>query len=256
MQVIILAGGKGTRAYPYTDYLPKPMMPVDGKPILVQIMRLFAAQGHTEFILSVGHRKDVILDYFCNKNFDWDIKIVDTGAETDTAGRIFHCRNLLRDRFLATYGDGICDVPISRLLDFHAGHSGLATLTSVPLQSQYGTVDYGEDGRVRGFQEKPRLKTHWINAGFFVMDKAIFDNWQGSNLEKDVFPALTARDQLYTYRHDGFFKSMDTQKDQQELDEMIRKGQIGNVTLQDTAVDLQYYDYSTPDAHMPTTADA
>lgn len=244
MQVIILAGGKGTRAYPYTDYLPKPMMPVDGKPMLVQIMRLFAAHGHTEFILSVGHRKDVILDYFCNKNFDWDIKIVDTGADTDTGGRIFNCRHLIKDRFLATYGDGICDVPIADLMDFHNSHDGKVTITSVPLQSQYGTVDFDESGLVQGFQEKPRLKSHWINAGFFVMDRDVFDGWTGSNLERDVFPAMTARRQLYTYRHDGFFKSMDTQKDQQELDAMIKSGQIGNVKLQNTSVELQYYEYS------------
>lgn len=221
MQVVILAGGKGTRAYPFTEYLPKPMMPVGGKPMLVQIMELFASQGHREFILSVGHRKEIILDYFAHKAYDLDITIVDTGAETDTAGRIFHCRELLRDQFMATYGDGLCDVPVEKLVAYHNGHPGLVTITSVPLQSQYGTVEFHDGGLVTGFKEKPRLKTHWINAGFFVMDKGVFDHWEGLNLEREVFPRLMERQMLYTYHHDGFFKSMDTYKDQQELEQLI-----------------------------------
>jgi len=140
MQVVILAGGLGTRAYPFTEYLPKPMMPVGGKPMLLQIMRLFAAQGHREFIISVGHRKEVILDYFSNKDFGWDIKIVDSGDDTDTGGRIYNCREILDDRFFATYGDGISDVPLDAIQQFHDRHDGLATITSVPLQSQYGTT--------------------------------------------------------------------------------------------------------------------
>ena len=226
MQVVILAGGKGARAYPFTDYLPKPMMPVGGKPILVQIMQLFAAQGHREFILSIGHRKEVILDYFSRKDNGLDITIVDTGEETDTAGRIYHCRHLLRDQFMATYGDGLCDVPLDKLVAFHDAHGGLATLTSVPLQSQYGTVEFGDDGKVTGFKEKPRLRDHWINAGFFVMNKEIFNHWEGKNLEREVYPNLVKQGKLFTYRHDGFFKSMDTYKDQQELEEMLANGDI------------------------------
>ena len=244
MQVVILAGGKGTRAYPFTDYLPKPMMPVNGKPMLIQIMRLFAAQGHTEFIISVGHRKEVILDYFANKSFGWDIKIVDTGEDTDTAGRIYNCRSLLKDQFMATYGDGVCDINVKDIIDFHNGHEGCVTLTSVPLQSQYGTVEYDDSGKVLGFIEKPRLTTHWINAGFFVMDKTVFDHWEGRNLEQEVFPAITKQGMLYTYCHDGFFKSMDTQKDQKDLDDMIRSGSVGKIDLLgNEEQDLNFFDY-------------
>ena len=221
MQVVILAGGRGTRAYPFTEYLPKPMMPVGGKPILLQIMHLFARQGHTEFIISVGHRKEVILDYFSHKSYEFDITIVDTGEDTDTAGRIYNCRHLLHDRFMATYGDGICDVPMDKLVEFHKASGGLATLTSVPLQSQYGTVEFDGKDRVTGFREKPRLTSHWINAGFFVLEQAVFDQWEGKNLEREVFPNLLRKNLLYTYRHDGFFKSMDTYKDQQELEQML-----------------------------------
>ena len=221
MQVVILAGGRGTRAYPFTEYLPKPMMPVAGKPILVQIMHLFAKHGHREFILSVGHRKEVILDYFSHKSYDFDITIVDTGEDTDTAGRIYNCRHLLRDRFMATYGDGICDVPLDGLIEFHAARRGLATLTSVPLHSQYGTVEFDEADRVTGFREKPRLTSHWINAGFFVFEREVFDHWEGRNLEREVFPGLLRKGMLYTFRHDGFFKSMDTYKDQQEMEQIL-----------------------------------
>ena len=226
MQVVILAGGKGTRAYPFTEYLPKPMMPVGGKPMLVQIMHLFASQGHREFIISVGHRKEVILDYFSHKSYDFDISIVDTGEDTDTAGRIYNCRHLLRDRFMATYGDGICDVPIDKLIAFHDAQGGLATITSVPLQSQYGTVEFDDRQRVTGFREKPRLTSHWINAGFFVMNRAIFDHWEGANLEREVYPRLLREGLLYTYRHDGFFKSMDTVKDQQELEQILAESEL------------------------------
>lgn len=241
MQVVILAGGKGTRAYPFTEYLPKPMMPVGGKPILLQIMQLFASQGHREFVLSIGHRKEVILDYFAQKDIDLDITIVDTGEETDTAGRIYNCRHLLRDQFMATYGDGLCDVPLDKLVAFHNAHGGMATLTSVPLQSQYGTVEFDGNDRVTGFLEKPRLRQHWINAGFFVMNKAVFDHWDGRNLEREVFPRLLKHEQLYTYRHDGFFKSMDTYKDQQELEEILATSDL--VRRADLTRSSEHYKY-------------
>ena len=138
MQVVILCGGQGTRAYPYTEYLPKPMLPLNGQPILIHVMELFAEQGHKEFILSLGYRKEVIIDYFAHKRLhDWDIQLVDTGDKTDTGGRIYNCRHLLRDTFMATYVDGLSDVPLDKLIAFHKSHGGLATVTSVPLRSQY-----------------------------------------------------------------------------------------------------------------------
>ena len=246
MQVVILAGGKGTRAYPFTDYLPKPMMPVAGKPILVQIMQLYASQGHREFIVSVGHRKEVILDYFANRDLGLDVTIVDTGEDTDTAGRIWKCRHLLRDQFMATYGDGLSDVPLDQLVGYHNSHAGVVTITSVPLQSQYGTVEFEPDGRVTAFREKPRLKSHWINAGFFVMDWSVFEHWEGGNLEREVFPKLLDKGLLQTYRHDGFFKSMDTQKDQQEMEEILQKSDfVQRFKLAQQARNYRYYDNLT-----------
>lgn len=244
MQVVILAGGKGTRAYPFTDYLPKPMMPVGGKPILVQIMQLFAAQGHREFILSIGHRKEVILDYFAHKDNDLDLTIVDTGEDTDTAGRIYNCRHLLRDQFMATYGDGLSDVPMDKLVSFHNQHDGAATLTSVPLQSQYGTVEFDASGKVTAFREKPRLTSHWINAGFFVMNRSVFDHWEGTNLERQVFPRLLEKGLLHTYRHDGFFKSMDTHKDQQEMEDiLLNSNLVARAELARSNKHYRYFDH-------------
>lgn len=226
MQVLILCGGMGTRAYPYTEYLPKPMMPINGQPILIHVMRLFANQGYKEFILSLGYRKEAIIDYFDRKILEWDIKLVDTGEDTDTGGRIAKCQDMLEDTFMATYVDGLSDISLDRLIEFHKSHDGLATVTSVPLVSQYGTLDFNDSGRIIAFKEKPILREHWINAGFFVFDHEVFNHWEGSNLEREVFPALLKKGVLYTYRHDGFFKSMDTYKDQQEIEQMYQEGNV------------------------------
>jgi glucose-1-phosphate cytidylyltransferase len=224
MRVVILAGGKGTRAYPYTEYLPKPMMPIGGKPILIRVMEIFACQGITDFVISLGYRKDIIIDYFsgrsCFSSFTkpWNVELVDTGEDTDTGGRIYKCRHLLTDTFMATYTDGLCDVLLNGLLDYHRSHDGLATITSVPLISQYGTIEADSRGRILAFKEKPILRDYWINAGFFVMEPQVFDFWHGQNLEREVLPNLQRQNLLYAYCHDGFFKSMDTYKDQQEIE--------------------------------------
>ena len=224
MQVVILAGGSGTRAYPFTEYLPKPMMPVGGRPIIMQVMEIYARQGIRDFILSVGYRKEVIQDYFEGRQLDWRVEIVDTGAATDTGGRIWNLRDRLGPTFMATYADGLSDVDLGDLLAFHRGSGALATLTAVPLRSQYGTVVADAEERVTDFREKPVLREHWINAGYFVMERGVFDHWRGENLERDVFPGLLPERHLACYRHDGFFKSMDTYKDQQEIEAMIGAG--------------------------------
>ena len=226
MQVVILAGGKGTRAYPYTEYLPKPMMPVNGKPILRQVMQIFADQGHSDFIVSLGYRKEVIIDYFENRLEQCHVELVDTGEDTDTGGRIYNCRDRINGTFMATYVDGLSDIRLDKLEEFHNSHDGLVTITSVPLISQYGTIESAPDGKITAFREKPILREHWINAGFFMMDPEVFDHWEGNNLEREVFPNLLKKGLLYTYRHDGYFKSMDTYKDQQELEQMFVNGKI------------------------------
>jgi glucose-1-phosphate cytidylyltransferase len=179
-----------------------------------------------DFIISVGYRKEVIIDYFATPRADWRVNVVDTGAETDTGDRIKRCAHLLKNTFLATYSDGLCDVDLTKLLGFHGSHPGLATVTSVPLVSQYGTIESDPDGRVTGFFEKPTLNQYWINAGFFVMDPACFDHWKGKSLEREVLPALQQEGLLYTYHHNGFFRSMDTHKDQQEIERLFDEGAV------------------------------
>ncbi|MHB1487395.1 MAG: sugar phosphate nucleotidyltransferase, partial [Acidimicrobiales bacterium] len=150
--------------------------------------------------------------------------VVDTGEDTNTGERILRCRNRLGRRFFATYADGLGDVDLAALRGFHGGHSGVATMTTVPLPSQYGTIDVAGGGRVERFREKPRLPDHLINAGFFVFDAEAFDHWVGQDLEAEVLPALGRQSSLYAYRHDGFWKSMDTYKDARDLTSLCAHG--------------------------------
>jgi glucose-1-phosphate cytidylyltransferase len=222
MKVVILCGGKGTRAYPFTEYFPKPMMPLNGSPIIVHLMRIYAAQGFTRFVLAAGHRQEMLRDYFEGRFPDWDIQIVDTGAEADTGDRILRCAPYVTDTFLATYGDGLGNLDLGELLRMHRRSGGLATLTTVPLRSQYGLVVYDETGKVERFEEKPLMHSHWINAGFMVFERAAFQLWTGHNLEQEVLPDIARAGRLYVHRHTGFWKSMDTSKDQQELEKLIK----------------------------------
>ena len=218
MEVVILCGGKGTRSYPFTEYFPKVMMPIGGTPVIVHLMRIYADQGFTNFVLAAGHRKEILLDYFKGRFQQWNIQIVDTGEDADTGERLYRCKPYLSERFFATYGDGLGNVDLAALLAFHQSSGGLATVTAVPLRSQYGTIEFTEGNLVERFQEKPVLRDRWINAGFFIFEHRAFHAWQGRNLETEVLPSLAARRVLYTYLHDGFWKSMDTSKDQQELE--------------------------------------
>jgi glucose-1-phosphate cytidylyltransferase len=224
MQVVILCGGKGTRSYPFTEYFPKVMMPICGTPILVHLMRLFADQGVTTFVLAAGHRKEILYDYFDGRFPDWKVVIVDTGEDSDTGERVRRCAGHLEDTFLATYGDGLGNVDLNELIRFHRERRAVATVTSVPLRSQYGTVRFDGKQQVKRFEEKPVIREYWINAGFFAFEKQVFDIWEGHNLEVDVLPKLAQRGVLYTHLHDGFWKSMDTSKDQQEMEQIFKSG--------------------------------
>lgn len=224
LQVVILCGGKGSRIYPFSEYFPKPMMPVNGRPILVHLMHIYARQGFRRFVLAAGHRKEMLLDYFEGRFPEWEITILDTGADADTGDRIRACMDRVGESFFATYGDGLGDVDLKALLRFHREQGGLATVTAVPLRSQYGTLQFDGNGRVQSFTEKPIIRDQWINAGFFVFEKAGMSDWVGANLESGVLPELAARGALYTYLHHGFWKSMDTSKDQQEMERLGEGG--------------------------------
>lgn len=224
MKVVILCGGKGSRIYPFSEYFPKPMMPINGRPILVHLMQIYARQGVRRFVLAAGHRKEMLFDYFEGRFPEWEIEILDTGTEADTGDRVRSCLDHVGERFFVTYGDGLGSIDLKALLDFHITSGGLATVTAVPLRSQYGTLQFNAQQQVESFTEKPIIRDSWINAGFFVFEKKVAEHWTGHSLESDVLPHLAAQRQLYTYLHDGFWKSMDTSKDQEEMERLMENG--------------------------------
>lgn len=224
MRTLILCGGKGTRAYPHTIDLPKPLLEVAGTPILRHVMEVYARQGFTDFVLAAGFRADLIADFAARLPTTWAVQVRDTGADTNTGARVAKCAADLGDRYFLTYGDGLGNVDLAALLAFHQGHPGAVTVTTVPLPSQYGTIETAPDGRVERFREKPHLPDHWINAGFFVLDRAAAAWFSGDDLERDVLPALGRAGQLYAYRHHGFWQSMDTYKDALDLTTLAAAG--------------------------------
>jgi glucose-1-phosphate cytidylyltransferase len=182
-------------------------------------MRIYAAQGFDDFILAVGYLKEHITKYFRGRR-SWHVECVDTGLTTDTGGRVRHCLEQLGDTFHATYCDGLGDVDLVHLVEHHKRHGDGATVTAVPLRSQYGILKSDHDDRIVEFIEKPTLPEYWINAGFFVFDRCAFEGIEGENLENDLLPAMARRNRLHVNRHRGFWRSMDTHKDQQELDRL------------------------------------
>jgi glucose-1-phosphate cytidylyltransferase len=221
---VILCGGRGTRAYPHTSEIPKPLMEIAGRPVLRHVMEIYAEQGCTRFVLAAGYGAESIRAYARSVPSGWNVEVVDTGEDTHKGDRVRAVRDLLSDTFFVTYGDGVGDVDLEALVSFHRSHPGIATITTVPLPSQYGTLDANETGKVTGFLEKPTLTDHWINAGFMVMDLGVFDGWEG-DLESDVLPTLAQAGKLYAFRHHGFWKSMDTYKDSLDLDSIARKSE-------------------------------
>lgn len=222
---VILCGGRGTRAHPLTADVPKPLLPAGEHPVLRHVLDVFARQGHTRFVLAAGFRADAVAEYAASLPAGWDVTVVDTGLDTGTGERLRRCRRLLPGRFLATYGDGVGNVDLAALLDRHASAGGRATVTVVPLRSQYGTLDLDDVDRVVAFREKPVLPDHWINAGFLVLEQAAFEPWPGDDLERDVLPALAGAGELYVYRHPGSWMSVDTHKDLLEMQRLAREGE-------------------------------
>jgi glucose-1-phosphate cytidylyltransferase len=194
-------------------------MPVGGIPVVEQVMRIYARDGFDEFVLAVGYLKQDITRYFGARH-DWNVRCVDTGLDTDTGERVLRCLPYLGRSFHVTYCDGLGDIDVSRLAEFHSNHGKGATLTAVPLRSQYGVLRFDGGDRVADFVEKPVLPEYWINAGFFAFDASAFAGLHGANLERDLLPALAACGRLHAFRHHGFWRSMDTYKDQIELDDL------------------------------------
>jgi glucose-1-phosphate cytidylyltransferase len=224
IETVILCGGKGTRARPHTVDVPKPLLDVSGRPVLRHVMDVYAAQGHTKFVLAAGFKVEEIETFAATLPHEWKVEVVDTGVDTKTGERVRLCGAGVGDPFFVTYADGLANVDLAALSAFHRDHDGVATLTTVPLPSPYGTIELADDGRITRFREKPRLPDHLINGGFFVFDQAAFEHWEGQDLEGEVLPALAAAGRLHGWRHEGFWKSMDTYKDALELSALASEG--------------------------------
>jgi glucose-1-phosphate cytidylyltransferase len=224
---VILCGGRGTRAWPLTEDVPKPLLPAGGRPVLEHLVEIYANQGVRQVVLATGFRGDLVAAWAAQTPIAQRVSLtcLDTGLDSGTGERVRRCSDAVGDSFFLTYGDGLGDVDLAALLAAHRARPGvLATMTTVPLPCPYGTIELGEDDQVLAFHEKPVLAEHQINAGFFVLDRRVFDDWPGPDLEADVLPSLAQRGQLQAYRHDGFWKSMDTQKDVVEMGELATTG--------------------------------
>jgi len=225
MKVLILAGGYGTRLSEETDLIPKPLVKIGDKPILLHIMKIYSHFGFNEFVVLLGYKGDMIENYFFNNNdvSCMDITFLDTGLNTDTGGRIKRAESIINgEPFMLTYGDGLADIDLSQLLIFHKNHGGLVTMTSVQLASRFGILDIGRNERVTQFKEKPKENEAWINGGFFICEPGTLNYIKNDStiFEKDPLATISEDGKLFTYRHKGFWKCMDTLRDKRELDEL------------------------------------
>ena len=251
MKVVLLAGGFGVRISEESQYKPKPMIDIGGMPILWHIMKEYAYYGHTDFIICAGYKQHVIKEWFANYflnssdvTFDyrngknemtasvsraepWRVTIVDTGLHTMTGGRIKRIRPYIGgEPFLMTYGDGVCDVDINKLIAFHKEHGKIATLTAVLQDQQKGVLDIGGDNAVKSFREKKQSDSSPINAGYMVFQPEIFDYIEGDStvFEREPLEKLAADGQLMSYMHRGFWQCMDNMREKETLDKLLAAG--------------------------------
>ncbi len=219
MKTLILCGGRGTRLREYTETVPKVLVEIGDKPILWHIMKGYAQYGFTDFVLAVGYLGDQVRDrVLLESDPEWTVRVADTGLETNTGGRVLKAREYLGGaHFFATYGDGLANVDLVKLRDFHDAHGRVATLTVVRPTMQFGVVTLGAGGQVESFKEKPRVDG-WVNGGFFVFGDRVFDYLTvDSALEDDVLQHLAADGELMAYPHDDYWACMDTYKDNARL---------------------------------------
>lgn len=250
MKVVILAGGLGTRLSEETDLKPKPMVEIGGKPILWHIMKIYSYYDYNDFIICLGYKGYSIKEYFAHYflhesdvTFDfrnenqqiihqhsaepWRVTLVNTGIETMTGGRVKRLQPYIgKGPFMLTYGDGVSDVNVKKLVEFHKAHKRLATVTSTQPGGRFGSLDLEENNRVAGFSEKPKGDNYWINAGYFVMQPEIFDYIEGDStiLEKAPLENLARNGELLAYKHSGFWQPMDTLRDKNYLEELWKSG--------------------------------
>ena len=250
MKVVILAGGLGTRLSEETQVKPKPMAEIGEHPMLWHIMKGYGEQGFTDFVICLGYKGYVIKEYFANYflhnsdvTFDlqgrtmavhgntvepWQVTLVDTGADTQTGGRVRRVAPFVgEETFMMTYGDGVADVDLGALLAFHEGHGRLATVTAVQPPGRFGALDLAEDGAtVRSFVEKPHGDGAWMNGGFFVLEPGVLDviDGDGTAFEREPLERLAHDDQLMAFKHRGYWQPMDTLRDKRILEDLWASG--------------------------------
>lgn len=250
MKVVILAGGYGTRISEESHLKPKPMIEIGEKPILWHIMKEYSQCGFNEFIICCGYKQHIIKEWFadyylynCDVTFDfskensmqvhnsvaepWKVTLVDTGLDTMTGGRIKRIQKYIGDEtFMLTYGDGVSDIDMNKLLAFHKSHGKLLTLTAVNVEQRFGVLDVTSDNSIKSFREKSMSDSSRINAGYMVCEPGVFDYINGDEtvFEKEPLEAIAAAGQLMAYKHDGFWQYMDTKRDKEKLDELWKTG--------------------------------
>lgn len=250
MKVLILAGGFGTRLSEETEIKPKPMVEIGGKPILWHIMKIYSHYGFNEFVILLGYKGYYIKEYFANyflhqsdvtidlqnNNMEvhqnhsepWKVTLIDTGIDTMTGGRIKRAKEYIGDTtFMLTYGDGVGNIEIDKLVEFHKSHGKLLTVTATQPDGRFGAMEIGENNRVNRFLEKPKGDGSWISGGFFVCEPQILDYIDGDStiFEREPMERLAKEGEIYTYKHYGFWKPMDTLRDKRELNQMWNDGQ-------------------------------
>ena len=248
MKTVILCGGLGTRLSEETHIRPKPMVEIGGRPILWNIMKIYSNCGFSDFLCALGYKGEVIKDYFLNYHYrngnvilntlsgdlkvdkvpdeNWNISLIDTGQNTMTAGRLLRLKPYLEneDTFMLTYGDGVSNVDINKLLDFHRNHGKIATVTAVRPPVRFGEMLI-DSGKVYDFKEKPQVEAGWINGGFFVFNKGIFDYLIGDHvmLEREPMEKLVSDGELMAYSHSDFWQCMDTIRDKEYLETLLKE---------------------------------
>ena len=249
MKAVILAGGRGTRLTEETQSKPKPLVEASGKPLIWHIMQNFSRYGVTDFIVLSGYKGQQIREYFANfwlhqadltfdlatqsqeihkiRGLPWKVTVLDTGVETNTGGRIARLKGLLTEDFLLTYGDGVSDIDIQKLIVNHQSSNNLATLTAVQPPARFGALNL-KGNQVISFQEKPEGDGAWVNGGFFVLTPEIFDYLDGDNssFEIDALPKVADAGKLGAYKHSGYWQPVDTIRDLQRLEEALKSGAL------------------------------
>lgn len=249
MKVVLLAGGFGTRISEESHLKPKPMIEIGGRPILWHIMKEYSYYGFNEFVICAGYKQQVIKEFFANYflhmsdvTFDmqsnemqvhsnaaepWRVTVVDTGLETMTGGRVKRVQKYIGEEpFLLTYGDGVCDIDLRKLVAFHKSHGKMVTMTAIQPEGRFGVLNT-EGDRVKAFREKSQSDTGWINGGYMVAEPGIFDLIEGDStvFERAPLEKAAAMGELVAYRHDGFWQCMDTLRDKEKLEKMITEGE-------------------------------